>query len=76
MESSDMPFITIPGIDGRVYVPEKEKSSVRKHDCDDCYSCQMCSDIRCNQCLNGKKGNKGKTGDGEGIPPDPVSPMK
>lgn len=46
-----MPFIEIPGIQGRVYVPEEKEGAMKKHDCEDCYSCQMCSDARCAQCL-------------------------
>ena len=52
-----MPFITMKGIDGLVYVPDTESLSDKKHPCPDCESCQHCSDARCKICL-GKNGCK------------------
>jgi len=45
-----MPFVTVPGLKGKVYVPEQQSTALKKHRCKDCYSCQMCSDDRCNVC--------------------------
>ena len=46
-----MPFVTVPGLEGKVYVPEKQGEIHKKHPCKDCYSCQHCSDDRCRVCL-------------------------
>ncbi len=45
-----MPFIRIPGFPGKLYIPERQESGARKHDCPDCSRCQMCSDTRCSLC--------------------------
>jgi hypothetical protein len=47
-----MPFITIPGLTGKIYVPATQAALPRKHHCRDCFSCQACSDDRCQVCLN------------------------
>jgi hypothetical protein len=50
-----MGFVRMPGIEGKVYVPEKMSSQqTRKHDCLDCYACQMCGDDRCGICRGDK----------------------
>ena len=46
-----MPFVTVPGLKGKVYIPEKQSEIPKKHPCKDCYSCQHCSDDRCGVCL-------------------------
>ncbi len=48
-----MPFETIAGLPGKVYVPEKQSAESKKHRCRDCYNCQRCSDDRCNVCRGG-----------------------
>lgn len=45
-----MPFKEIPGLPGKVYIPEQHPDAPKKHDCPDCFSCQMCSDSRCRVC--------------------------
>jgi hypothetical protein len=45
-----MAFIRLPGVTGKVFVPEDSAMRPRKHDCSDCYSCQLCSDDRCSLC--------------------------
>jgi len=45
-----MPFETVPGLRGKVYMPEPQTASPKKYACRDCYSCQMCSDDRCSLC--------------------------
>ncbi len=52
-----MPFVTVPGLKGKVYVPHKVQESDRKHPCKDCYFCQACSDDRCRVCLGPKNRN-------------------
>ena len=47
-----MAFINVPGLKGKIYVPEETPGREKKHDCRDCYSCQMCSDVRCEICFN------------------------
>ena len=49
-----MPFVTVPGLNGKVYVPEKQHESLKKHACKDCYYCQLCSDDRCRVCRDPK----------------------
>jgi len=46
-----MGFITIPGLAGKVYVPDTDPDGTcRKHPCQDCFSCQNCGDDRCRIC--------------------------
>lgn len=54
-----MPFITVPGIKGMLYVPEAVDISIKKHDCKDCFSCQMCADSRCSVCRGEKPARPG-----------------
>ena len=49
-----MPFVEIPGLIGKVYVPERQEESFKKYPCKDCYFCQSCSDNKCKLCLNFK----------------------
>ncbi|MBA4367966.1 MAG: hypothetical protein C0403_10055 [Desulfobacterium sp.] len=49
-----MPFVEIPGLKGKVYVPAEAPEEIRKHRCRDCFSCQWCSDDRCCVCLKEK----------------------
>ena len=44
-----MAFRSIPGIEGKVFVPDKDAGE-GKHPCPDCYACQHCSDDRCRVC--------------------------
>jgi hypothetical protein len=46
-----MPFVTVPGLKGKVYIPEKQQENPKKHSCKDCHSCQHCGDDRCRVCL-------------------------
>lgn len=46
-----MPWVTVPHLKGKVYVPEKLEGSSAKHSCPDCFACQRCSDDRCRACL-------------------------
>jgi len=53
-----MPFISAPGIEGQLYVPEETPGSQRKHNCKDCTSCMVCNDDKCSMCLNQKTCDK------------------
>ncbi len=50
-----MPFVSVPGLNGKVYVPEEIREGSKKHPCRDCFSCQECSDDRCRVCLGLRK---------------------
>jgi len=52
-----MQFVSVPGLKGKVYVPEKQQEHLKKHPCKDCYFCQLCSDDRCRVCLCPKTTN-------------------
>jgi len=52
-----MPFVNIPGLKGKVYVPDPDTDTPKKNPCPDCFSCQMCADNRCHVCLR-QKGHK------------------
>ncbi|MCF8112705.1 MAG: hypothetical protein K9K21_02505 [Desulfotignum sp.] len=45
-----MPFVSIPGMPGKLYVPEKRSGRPKKFPCKDCFSCEHCSDDRCRVC--------------------------
>jgi hypothetical protein len=47
-----MAFVSMPGLKGKVYVPDESGSGSKKHPCKDCFSCQQCSDDRCRVCLS------------------------
>ncbi|MEW6078299.1 MAG: hypothetical protein AB1724_10835 [Thermodesulfobacteriota bacterium] len=49
-----MPFIDVPGLPGKLYVPEAMAATKKKHACPDCFSCQHCGDDRCQVCRCGK----------------------
>ena len=55
-----MTFKKVPGLKGRLYIPEKKDGKTGKHNCIDCFSCQMCSDVRCESCLGEQEGQCGK----------------
>jgi hypothetical protein len=44
-----MPWQTIPGITGKIYIPETVPGG-KKHPCADCFDCQNCSRQRCRMC--------------------------
>ena len=45
-----MPFVKMPGVIGKVYVPEPIPGRTQKHPCPDCFACQQCSEDRCRVC--------------------------
>jgi hypothetical protein len=53
-----MPFISLPGIKGKIYVPAQDASYIKKHSCVACYACQLCSDDRCGICRSSATGEK------------------
>jgi len=48
-----MPFITVSGIKGKIFIPD-EHTIIKKNPCKDCFYCQFCSDEKCNLCLKNK----------------------
>jgi hypothetical protein len=52
-----MPWQTIPGIIGKVYLPDSP-NKIKKHPCKDCFSCQNCSSERCHVCREEKMVHK------------------
>jgi len=49
-----MSFVSVPGLKGKVYVPDELREGSKKNPCQDCFSCQQCSDDRCRVCLSAK----------------------
>jgi len=47
-----MSFVSVPGLKGKVYVPDGYRQCSKKYPCQDCFSCQQCSDDRCRVCLS------------------------
>jgi hypothetical protein len=45
-----MPFIHLPGLLGKIYVPDAPATPLKKHPCADCFACQDCADSRCRVC--------------------------
>ena len=50
-----MSFITIPGLKGKVFIPQESDRVFKKKPCKDCFSCQQCSDDRCRLCLGKRR---------------------
>jgi hypothetical protein len=50
-----MPFSSMRGVAGMIFVPRDSKRNTKKHRCADCFACQMCSDDRCAACLKAKR---------------------
>jgi len=40
----------VPGLKGKIYIPDARPGQPKKHPCPDCHVCQMCNDDRCNVC--------------------------
>ena len=53
-----MPWITRPGLNGKIYVPEQSLDPAKKYSCKDCFSCQKCGEDRCRVCRGHKAWNK------------------
>jgi len=69
-----MGFVRMPGIEGKVYVPETAPpQQTRKHDCGDCYTCQMCGDERCSVCRGGRPCSRENPSEPKSESPAPVS---
>jgi hypothetical protein len=49
-------FVRVPGLIGKVYVPEPCPAALKKHPCRDCFDCQRCSDDRCGLCRSADPG--------------------
>lgn len=48
-----MAWITIPGLAGKVYVPDNDGQQPKKHPCPTCIVCQWCDETRCRVCRGG-----------------------
>ena len=47
-----MAWINVPGLTGKVYVPDDAGPMQKKHPCKACFSCQWCDENRCQVCRN------------------------
>ncbi len=45
-----MAWVNVPGLAGKVYVPENAGQVQKKHPCKACFSCQWCDETRCQVC--------------------------
>lgn len=64
-----MGFQRVPGLSGKLYVPEPCPAGSKKHSCRDCFACQHCSDDRCSLCRAAGPGSR--RGKGETDPSEP-----
>jgi hypothetical protein len=48
-----MAWINVPGLAGKVYLPEDTGHVQKKHPCKACFACQWCDENRCQVCRNG-----------------------
>lgn len=47
-----MAWITVAGLVGKVYRPDRSGCPPLKHACQNCFSCQGCDENRCRVCRN------------------------
>jgi hypothetical protein len=45
-----MAWVNVPGLAGKVYVPDDAGQVQKKHPCRACFSCQWCDENRCQVC--------------------------
>ena len=45
-----MAFVTVPGLNGKVFNPQESDKSPKKKLCKDCFCCQQCTADRCRVC--------------------------
>jgi hypothetical protein len=45
-----MAWVNVPGLPGRVYLPQDADPEHKKHPCKTCFSCQWCDENRCQVC--------------------------
>jgi hypothetical protein len=45
-----MAWVSVPGLAGKVYVPDDAGQVYKKHPCRACFSCQWCDENRCQVC--------------------------
>ena len=50
-----MAFVTIPGLKGKVFIPQESDRVYKKKPCKDCFSCQQCSEDRCRVCIGQRR---------------------
>jgi hypothetical protein len=51
-----MAWISVPGLVGKVYVPDGKRQPQKKHPCKTCFSCQWCDETRCRVCRDNPAG--------------------
>lgn len=71
-----MAWMNVPGLVGKVYVPDHAGQILKKHPCKACFSCQWCDENRCRVC----RGDRVETDEVEKQPccrhRQPVRPAK
>ena len=45
-----MAWQRVPGLSGKVFIPECQSEGKKKNPCPDCFACQQCSEERCRVC--------------------------
>ncbi len=45
-----MAWAKVPGLNGKVFIPDDIPNRQKKHPCKECHTCLMCSDDRCHVC--------------------------
>lgn len=45
-----MAWINVPGLTGKVYVPDAGSQLLKRHPCTTCFACQWCDKNRCHVC--------------------------
>ena len=46
-----MAWQTVPGLTGKIFIPECRSEGKKKNPCPDCFACQQCSEDRCRVCF-------------------------
>lgn len=57
-----MAWINVPGLTGKVFLPDDVGQMQKKHPCKTCFSCQWCDENRCHVCRREIKTINAKTG--------------
>jgi len=67
-----MAWIRVPGLPGKVYVPDGSGQPHKKHPCNTCFSCQWCDETRCQVCRDKSAVTKDKASANGGTPLKPT----
>ena len=68
-----MAWINVPGLPGKVYVPDCSGQPHKKHPCKTCFSCQWCDETRCQLCRDKSAVTEGNPLHNESTPLKPIS---